>query len=160
MQRVQREPDVTELLTRATQLLESTGTQGEKLAALCSLLKDAVPYYNWVGVYLVDLQSKTELILGPFAGEPTEHVRIPFGTGVCGQAAALQRTMAVQDVSKEPNYLPCSPLVTAEIVVPISYAGSLLGVLDIDAHAPAPFTDADRDMLARVGALIARLLVR
>ena len=147
------------LSTRVKQLLESTGALNEKLAALCALLKDSVPYYNWVGVYLLDEQTKTDLILGPFAGAPTEHVRIPFGTGVCGQAAELQKTMIVPDVRTESNYLSCSPLVQAEIVVPISYAGAFQGVLDIDSHYPAPFTDADRAFLERVGALIAQLLV-
>jgi L-methionine (R)-S-oxide reductase len=147
------------LFTYVKQLLASAGAQDAKLAALCALLKDSVPYYNWVGVYLLDEQTKSDLVLGPFAGAPTEHVRIPFGAGVCGQAAVLQKTMIVQDVRKERNYLSCSPLVKAEIVVPISFAGTLQGVLDLDSHERAPFTDADRAFLERVCALIARLLV-
>ena len=151
-------PAFLQLSTHVEQRLESAGTQNEKLAALCALLKDSVPYYNWVGIYLVDEQSRNELVLGPFAGAPTEHRRIPFGAGVCGQAAVLQTTMIVQDVREERNYLSCSPLVKAEIVVPISFADRLQGVLDIDSHERAPFTDADRTFLERVSALIARLL--
>lgn len=147
------------LITRVKQLIASTGAQDEKLAALCSLLKDSVPYYNWVGVYRLNEQTKSDLVLGPFTGAPTEHIRIPFGAGVCGQAAVRQKTMIVPDVRKEQNYLSCSPLVKAEIVVPIRFAGALRGVLDIDSHERAPFTDADRAFLERVGALIARLLV-
>jgi L-methionine (R)-S-oxide reductase len=142
------------------QILESSGAQNEKLAALCALLRDSVPYYNWVGIYRLDEQTKTNLVLGPFAGAPTEHIQIPFGAGVCGQAAVFQKTMIVPDVRKEQNYLACSPLVKAEIVVPISFAGTLRGVLDIDSHERAPFTDADRAFLERVCALITRLLVR
>jgi L-methionine (R)-S-oxide reductase len=142
------------------QILESSDAQNEKLAALCALLRDSVPYYNWVGIYLLDEQTKTNLVLGPFAGAPTEHIQIPFGAGVCGQAAVFQKTMIVPDVRKEQNYLACSPLVKAEIVVPISFAGTLRGVLDIDSHERAPFTDADRAFLERVCALITRLLVR
>ena len=146
-------------MTRVKQLLASTGTQDEKLAALCMLLKDSIPCYNWVGVYLLDEETNNDLVLGPFAGAPTEHIRIPFGVGICGQAAALNKTMTVQDVREEQNYLSCSPLVKAEIVVPISFAGTLRGVLDIDSHERAPFTDKDRAFLERVCALVARLLV-
>jgi L-methionine (R)-S-oxide reductase len=152
-------PAFLRLFSRVKQLIASTGAQDEKLAALCALLKDAVPYYNWVGVYLLDERIKSDLVLGPFAGAPTEHIRIPFGAGVCGQAAVLQKTMIVPDVRKEQNYLSCNPLVKAEIVVPISFAGTLWGVLDIDSHERAPFTDADRTFLERVCALIARLFV-
>ncbi|MGC9443632.1 MAG: GAF domain-containing protein [Candidatus Methanospirareceae archaeon] len=147
------------LITHVEQLLASSVAQDEKLAALCTLLKDSVPYYNWVGIYLLDAQTRNDLVLGPFTGTPTEHSRIPFGAGVCGQAAVRQKTMIVPDVRKEHYYLSCSPLVKAEIVVPIRFAGTLQGVLDIDSHEPAPFTDADRAFLERVCALIARLLV-
>ncbi|MBN1456020.1 MAG: GAF domain-containing protein [Methanomicrobia archaeon] len=152
-------PAFLRLFPRVKQLIESTASRDENLAALCALLKDAVPYYNWVGVYFLDEHTKSDLVLGPFAGAPTEHIRIPFGIGVCGQAAVLQKTVIVPDVRKEQNYLSCSPFVKAEIVVPISFAGAVRGVLDIDSHDCAPFTAADRAFLERVCALIARLLV-
>jgi len=147
-----------QLITQLKQLIAAAGAQDEKLAVLCARLKDSVPYYNWVGVYRLDEQTKSDLILGPFAGVPTEHIRIPFGRGICGQTAVRQQTMIVQDVSKAQNYRSCNPLVKAEIVVPICFSGALLGVLDIDSHERAPFTDADRAFLEHVAALIAPLL--
>ena len=71
-----------------------------KLKAICKLLKDNISHYDWVGFYFVDKTTQNELVLGPFEGEPTEHVRIQFGRGTCGQAAQLKRTFIVQDVSK------------------------------------------------------------
>jgi GAF domain-containing protein len=116
-----------------------------------------VPHYHWVGFYLVEQLEKKELLLGPFAGDPTEHVRIPIGRGICGQAAEGRETMIVQDVSLESNYLACSPSVKAEIVVPILKDGALLGLLDIDSQFKAPFSVEDQAFLEQVCELLAVL---
>ena len=115
-----------ELFSRRMSLNELLDIVVEKLHA-------RVPYYNWVGFYLVD-ETGERLKLGPYVGEPTEHVLIPFGKGICGQAAITKSTFLVQDVSKEDNYLACSPKVKSEIVVPIIVDGKVYGELDIDSQ--------------------------
>jgi len=128
-----------------------------KLKRISTLLVDTVPYYNWAGFYFVDPEKPDELVLGPYAGEPTEHTRIPFGKGICGQAAARKETVVVQDVSRETNYLACGLQVKAEIVVPMFKEGKLIGELDIDSHELAPFTDADRQGLNTICQIAASL---
>ena len=49
---------------------------------------------NWVGFYLA---REGQLILGPFQGRPA-CVRIAFGKGVCGTAAATGETQLVANV--------------------------------------------------------------
>ncbi len=117
---------------------------------MCKLLADNVSYYDWVGFYFVDKEKPNELVLGPFVGEPTEHVRIPFGKGICGQAASRKETFIVQDVAKESNYLSCSSKVKSEIVIPIFKNGELVGELDIDSHVASPFTSGDRIFLSKM----------
>jgi len=129
-----------------------------KLKAICKLLKDNISHYDWVGFYFVDKTTQNELILGPFEGEPTEHVRIQFGRGICGQAAQLKRTFIVQDVSKETNYLSCNPNVKSEIVIPIFKNGEIVGELDIDSHTRSAFTDKDKVFLGKVCEIVSRLL--
>jgi L-methionine (R)-S-oxide reductase len=34
-------------------------------------------HYNWVGFYMLDPSDENTLVLGPFRGASTEHVRIP-----------------------------------------------------------------------------------
>jgi len=138
-----------ELLGRAVALLARPGSRDEKLQRLCALLRDSVPHYQWVGFYLAE-PEKRELVLGPFAGEPTEHVRIPYGRGICGQAAERLAPFLVQDVTKESNYLACSAKVKAEIVLPILKDGRFVAELDIDSHQRAPFTPEDRKFLEEV----------
>ena len=94
--------------------------------------------------------GKEELVLGPYVGAETEHVRIPFGKGICGQAAASGETIIIQDVTKVSNYLSCAPDVVSEIVVPIFSNGQIVGELDIDSHELGPFSWEDRDLLENI----------
>lgn len=130
------------------------------LKSVCDLLKDKVPYYDWVGFYLTNPDAERELVLGPFAGAPTEHVRISFGQGICGQAAERKQTYVVPDVSKETNYLSCSPTVKSEIVLPILKEGEVMGELDIDSHTVDAFSEEDRAFLLKVCLAASRLLYR
>lgn len=129
-----------------------------RLRAICHLLKDNVPHYDWVGFYFVNPENGNELVLGPFAGEPTEHTRIPYGSGICGRVAISKEPLVIQDVSKEDNYLSCSVSVRSEIVMPIFRDGKFVGELDIDSHMLAPFERGDLDFLGRVSTLLANLI--
>ena len=144
------------LLDNVRQVVASDSDRKEKLQTVCQALRDGVQHYDWVGFYVTD-QAEHNLVLGPFVGKPTEHVRIPFGMGICGQAAERQETFLVQDVSQATNYLSCSPGVKSEVVVPVFKDGALVGELDIDSHMLSPFTEEDREFLQRVCALVAGL---
>ena len=111
------------------------------------MLKDAMPAYTWVGIYLLD---GDELVLGPFLGKPSPHTRIPLGQGICGAAATRAKTIIVDDVNADPRYLACSLETRSEIVVPIIHDGRVLGEIDIDSDTPAAFGAADRDLLEAV----------
>lgn len=131
-------------------LIASASNREQVLQKICELLADEVPTYDWVGFYLVDPEADRELVLGPYVGEATDHTRIPFGKGICGQAADKRETFVVNDVSTETNYLSCSPEVNAEIVVPLIKDGEVLGELDIDSHAKDVLTDKDRKVLEEI----------
>jgi L-methionine (R)-S-oxide reductase len=119
------------------------------------LLKDGVPYYTWVGIYLLD---GNELVLGPYLGKPSPHTRIPLGRGICGAAAAEKTTIVVDDVNADPRYLACSTETKSEIVVPILQGSNVLGEIDIDSDRRAAFRDSDRQLLEPVAALLAERL--
>lgn len=140
------------LLTRVDHILASSKSP---LQEICDLLKEEVPHYNWVGFYLMNHKEQV-LELGPYAGAATEHIKIPFGRGICGQVAAGGQTLVVQDVQAEDNYLACSIETKAEIVLPIYREGQLVAQLDIDSHALNPFTEEDQLFLDTVCAKVAR----
>lgn len=153
-----RESVFENMIAKIAAIKESDKANQEKLTAVCNLLKNNIPDYNWVGFYFVDPEKPDELVLGPFAGEPTEHVRIKFGQGICGQAAQRKETFIVEDVAKESNYLACSPLVKSEIVVPIFKDNQIIAELDIDSHAAAAFNQNDEKFLRQVGELVIDLI--
>lgn len=126
-------------------------SHGDLLLQVCRLLKERIYHYDWVGFY--SLQNG-ELVLGAYAGKPTEHTHIAVGKGVCGQVAEKKETMVVQDVSQEDNYISCSIDVQSEIVVPVLRKGEFVAELDIDSHSPAPFSREDAIFLEKVCALL------
>lgn len=146
------------LVVRIKETLEKPAGANEKLLNICQLLKENVAYYNWVGFYLTNPDKKDELILGPFVGKPTEHTTIPFGRGICGQAAQTKKTFIIQDVNKETNYLSCSPTVKSEIVIPLIKNDWVLGELDIDSETISPFTPEDRQFLEEICQYISKIL--
>ena len=114
------------------------------LANAASLLWYSLPDINWAGFYLA---RDTGLVLGPFMGRPA-CVRIPYGKGVCGTAAALDQTQLVPDVHRFPGHIACDSASAAEIVIPIhGPSGSLFGVLDIDSPTKGRFTQEDKELL-------------
>ncbi len=129
----------------------------EKLQEICQLLSDEIEVFDWVGFYLVDPEADRELVLGPYVGEATDHTRIPFGKGICGQAAETNETFVVPDVSKADNYLSCSIHVKAEIVVPVKKEGEFVAELDIDSHTRDSITEEHQKMLEEICDLTAEL---
>jgi L-methionine (R)-S-oxide reductase len=119
------------------------------------LLKDALPYYSWAGIYLLE---GDELVLGPYFGKPSPHTRIPLGRGICGAAATEKATIIVDDVNADPRYLACSIETRSEIVVPIMNGAEVLGEIDIDSDPPAAFGASDRALLEQVAALLSEAL--
>jgi L-methionine (R)-S-oxide reductase len=107
---------------------------------------------------MLDPRDNQMLVVGPFAGDPTPHVRIPVGKGVCGAAMKLGETVIVDDVNSDPRYLSCSLDTRSEIVVPIFANGSIVGEIDIDSHALAAFKDLDRVFLEEVARIVGRFM--
>ncbi len=148
------------VINKVSRAIREEEVPRDGLQAICDLLKEDVPYYDWVGFYLTDPDAERELVLGPFSGAPTEHTRIAFGQGICGQAAERKQTFVVPDVSKETNYLSCSPTVKSEIVLPILKEERVMGELDIDSHTVDAFSEEDRAFLLKVCLAVSRLLYR
>jgi GAF domain-containing protein len=129
----------------------------DRLQQICDLLKENVPYYDWVGFYFKN-GDKDELKLGPYSGEPTDHTIIPFGKGICGQVALSNETFLVPNVKAQDNYIACSIDVKAEIVVPLFVDGENIGQIDIDSNTPDPFTAEDERFLGFLNQEVAKIL--
>jgi L-methionine (R)-S-oxide reductase len=118
------------------------------------LIAERLPYYNWVGFYMLDSNDANTLVLGPFHGTSTNHVRIPVSEGICGAAVAQGETVIVDDVSADPRYLSCSIETKSEIVVPIRVRDEIVGEIDIDSHDLRAFGPDDRTFLEECAVII------
>lgn len=142
-----------ELLPQLASLFEGEPDLIANLANATAALRACLPVASWVGFYVV---RGGELVLGPFQGN-VACVRIAYGRGVCGTAAADRRTMIVPDVDKFPGHIACDAGSRSEIVVPVMKAGALVAVLDIDSYELAAFDDLDAAGLAPIAELLGTL---
>ncbi len=120
------------------------------LANAAALLWHGLPDLNWAGFYL--LEGK-KLVLGPFQGK-TACIEIPLGRGVCGTAAAEDRTLLVEDVHAFRGHIACDSASNSEIVVPLRKDGRVVGVLDVDSPSLRRFSEEDRIGLEAFAAIL------
>jgi GAF domain-containing protein len=124
------------------------------MANAAGLIWESLPDVNWVGFYR---NVGGELVLGPFQGRPA-CIRIPFGTGVCGAAAATRQVQLVEDVHAFPGHIACDSASNSEIVLPLIRDGELLGVLDIDSPITGRFDEEDEAGLRPIAEFLSRAL--
>jgi GAF domain-containing protein len=115
---------------------------------------ETLPDVNWVGFYR---NVDGELVLGPFQGRPA-CIRIKFGDGVCGAAAASRQVQRVEDVHAFAGHIACDSASNSEIVLPLVRDGELLGVLDIDSPNFGRFTEEDEAGLRPIAELFSKVL--
>jgi GAF domain-containing protein len=121
------------------------------MANAAALVWETLPDLNWAGFYR---NVGGELVLGPFQGRPA-CIRIGFGSGVCGAAAATLKAQRIDDVHAFPGHIACDSASASELVVPILRDGELLAVLDLDSPSPARFTEEDEAGCARLAEILA-----
>ena len=112
----------------------SPGSQAtEVMQHISDRLHGELLRYNWVGFYLADPADPNYLLVGPHSGVFSPHERISLGQGLCGAAASLGKTLAVNDVTKDPRYLMGSEQTKSEILVPMLVRGVLVAEFDINS---------------------------
>ncbi len=170
-----------DLAAQLAALLEGERDPIANPANTAALIYHGLPDLNWAGFYfarplgdalsadprpnpppqagesqggeLLAMDKPRELVLGPFQGKPA-CVRIAWGKGVCGTAAARGVAVIVPDVHDFPGHIACDPASRSELVVPLVRAGRVIGVLDLDSPVLARFDEADRAGVERLVAIL------
>ncbi len=131
-------------------VLDGEANRTARMATVASMLNDAFDHFFWTGFYVVDPKKSDELVVGPYQGT-LGCLRIAFGRGVCGAAAAQRQTQVVDDVHAFPGHIACDSRSESEIVVPVfDAAGDLIAVLDVDATEKSAFDQVDALALERL----------
>ena len=121
-----------------------------KMSTINCLLKTFLPYYYWVGFYIV---KNGRLSVGPYQGT-LGCLHIDFSKGVCGKAATTRQTQVVSDVhalAQGTDHIACDPNSQSEIVVPVLDAtNNLIAVFDVDSTLPNSFDEIDQFYLEKM----------
>lgn len=128
-----------QIVAAADSLTEGEPDAVANMANVAALLWESLPEINWAGFYR---NVGGELVLGPFQGRAA-CIRIPFGKGVCGAAAASLEPQLVEDVDAFPGHIACDSASRSELVVPLVHEGALFGVIDLDSPALSRFDAED-----------------
>lgn len=142
------------LCAQLSALTDGIAYETANLANASALLWQEIPNINWAGFYKM---MDGQLVLGPFQGKPA-CILIPVGRGVCGTAAAEDRTQLVYNVHDFPGHIACDCASNSEIVIPLHVNGKIWGVLDIDSPYIGRFTEEDRAGLEQFVAALEKVL--
>lgn len=134
------------VLPQIYSLIEGEKNKIANLANLLSVLKYTFEQYLWVGFYFVDIENKTELVLGPFQGK-VSCTRLKIDKGVCATAVQKKETIMVDDVYSFPGHIFCDSNSKSEIVVPVIKNEEVIAVLDVDSGSFAAFDETDKKYL-------------
>lgn len=131
-------------------VLDGEPNRTAQMATIASMLAASFDHYFWTGFYVVDPDRERELVVGPYQGS-LGCLRIAYGRGVCGAAAATGQTQLVPDVHAFPGHIACDGRSASEVVVPVFDAqGQLIAVFDVDATEPAAFDAVDAAWLEKI----------
>ena len=138
-----------ELARQLAALIDGERDLVANCANMAALIYHGLSELNWAGFYFA---RQGELVLGPFQGKPA-CIRIAWGEGVCGAAAAHGSAIVVPDVHEFPGHIACDPESRSELVVPLVDDGRVLGVLDLDSPVAGRFDEDDRAGCERLVAI-------
>ncbi|MDP2008608.1 MAG: GAF domain-containing protein [Phenylobacterium sp.] len=131
-------------------VLEGEPNRTARMATIAAMLAASFEHYFWTGFYVVDPDRDRELVVGPYQGT-LGCLRIAYGRGVCGTAAATGQTQLVPDVHAFPGHIACDGRSASEVVVPVfDPAGNLIAVFDVDATELAAFDAVDAAWLEKI----------
>ena len=146
--------DYSEINAMLASIIEGIPYTMTNLANASALLNEKLDGINWVGFYTI---KDGRLVLGPFQGKVACTI-IPMGKGVCGTAAATDRTQLVPDVHKFPGHIACDSASNSEIVIPMHRNGEVFGVLDIDSPLFNRFDENDKAGLEEFARILEKSL--
>jgi L-methionine (R)-S-oxide reductase len=147
-----------ELLVEFERIASPGNRAEEVMRHISDRLHNELTRYNWVGFYVVDSADPSYLLLGPHSGFLTPHIRIALNQGLCGAAASMRKTVAVNDVSKDPRYLMGVEQTKSEIIVPIVVRGVVAAEFDINSFFKDTWDTEEIKFVEHCAALVARCM--
>jgi signal transduction histidine kinase len=94
------------------------------------------------------------------AGLPSNasDLKLRVGQGVTGWVARTGKPACVGDVRHDPRYVMLHRDVRSELAVPLEVLGEVRGVLNVDSHATAAFSQSDQELLQELATQAANVI--
>src|SRR6202142_874621 len=144
------------LLLEVADVVNTTLDLDTTLRRVAELVRKVIDYEIF-GILL--LNEKTQELRIRFqvgyTREVAQRMRIKVGEGVTGIAAQRREAILVDDVSKDPRYIPAVPKVRSELAVPLIIKNRLIGVIDIESPQANHFTEEHKRLLTLIASRMA-----
>ena len=138
----------------------STLQVDELVHKIAAAVKQKIDYHTF-SILLID--EKQGLLRPTFVIRSNERENqklvLPVGTGLIGTAAKLNTPLRIADVRKDPRYLNVHTETRSELVVPLTWKGKVVGVVDLESTQVNYFTDYHERFLMTLASRIASALV-
>lgn len=89
----------------------------------------------------------------PFGRQILNPLVIPFGNGITGEVAKTRKSVIVDDLLTETNYIADTQIARSEICVPLISGDRVLGVIDSEHPDFAAFGEGELEILSTVAAM-------
>ncbi len=164
--RLQRKINAIDQAGRELVRLDAQQVSGLDVSERLALLEEKIirftrdlMHFNNFAIYVLDKSTnKLELLVN--YDLPPESVAVDLyasteGNGITGYVASTGRSYICPDVKKDPRYLPGIDEAQSSLTVPLRLHDEILGVLNVESHQPAAFTEDDRQFAEIFGRYIA-----
>jgi sigma-B regulation protein RsbU (phosphoserine phosphatase) len=148
--------DVEALLLEVTDVLNTTLDLDTLLQRVAEVVKRVIDYEIF-SILLLNQRSQElrfRFQIGHYP-EVADRIRVKVGEGVTGRAVQERRTVLVDDVSKDAQYIEAVPRVRSELAVPLITKNKVIGVIDLEAREPSYFKEEHARLLGLIASRIA-----
>ena len=163
---IRLEPLQMDFLLRLADALNTTLDLNTLMHRVADLVRAVIDYRIFAILLTNDRTNDLRMRFQTGHTPEAERMRIKVGHGIVGQAALQRKSIMVDDVTQEENYIKQAPHARSELAVPLIVKNKVIGVIDIQSEQPGFFTQEHRRMLeltaSRMGIAIenARLYTR
>lgn len=148
--------DVEALLIEVADVLNTTLDLNTLLQRVAEVVKRVIDYEIFS---ILLLNERTQELRFRFQighlPEVADRIRVKVGQGVTGRAVKERRSILVDDVCKETDYIEALPRVRSELAVPLITKNKAIGVLDLEAREPSYFKEEHARLLELIASRIA-----
>ncbi len=123
--------------------------------ALASGLQVTGADYGFISMVNIEtgrLEVRATQGLTPEEVRQVSAIPIQFGEGITGRAAASGEPVLANDITQSPDYVELRPGIQSEISVPIQYAQSVVGVINLESRQMNAFTSEHVNFLKALAA--------